>query len=500
MAWATPTVKIVYPTTAYAVITPDMDAIRLSAYAFTDSLGMNQITSLTFEVEGESLQGSLKDSTYYAYWTPPSAGTYTMNVSATDASGESSESSMEFEVTTSASNLNVRTLDAALISVSTSRTYKNTYQLPTGVNAYKKLTGYLSIVCPPDCDPWDRLARIQVRQAGGKWVEIIRYITAYGNSCDHQIDLSDYLSLLQGEVEIQMFIDTWTGGWEVSLDLDYEAGTPEYKYQEINVLWDGSYPFGDISNLTPTDVFNLSFSPTAEAAKLKMFTSGHGWGENNSLNAAEFYDAHNKLHINDDIYDLHIWMNCNPNPDQCQPQGGSWEFDRAGWCPGAIGKQFEFNLTEYIGADNLEMKYLFANYVDFCHPNHPSCVSPFTCPDCNDGFNPHYWVASNLVSYSNVPPDNNAVTGTNDVIQEDLAISVRPNPSNGQFQVALKEAYSKASIHIYSMTGQLVYSTKLLDTYNGYEQTIDLSAYPSGLYSLKLETDKGFSVQKIAIK
>ena len=38
-------------------------------------------------------------------------------------------------------------------------------------------------------------------------------MTPYNVGCTHSIELTDYESIMQGEVEFRMFIDTWGTGW-----------------------------------------------------------------------------------------------------------------------------------------------------------------------------------------------------------------------------------------------------------------------------------------------
>lgn len=94
-----------------------------------------------------------------------------------------------------------------------------------------------------------------------------------------------------------------------------------------------------------------------------------------------------------------LWTTCNPNPDGCQPQSGTWTYSRAGWCPGSISAPYNYDLTPLLTSDGFDLSYIFqTNYQDNCHPNNPNCVSGVTCPDCNDGYNPYYRVSSYAIS------------------------------------------------------------------------------------------------------
>jgi hypothetical protein len=58
-----------------------------------------------------------------------------------------------------------------------------------------------------------------------------------------------------------------------------------------------------------------------------------------------------------------VWTDCGNNP--IYPQGGTWPFDRAGWCPGTIVDEHEFELTPHVlPGDTLNLDYGIENYSD----------------------------------------------------------------------------------------------------------------------------------------
>jgi hypothetical protein len=74
------------------------------------------------------------------------------------------------------------------------------------------------------------------------------------------------------------------------------------------------------------------------------------------------------------LFIQHLWNYCNPNPDNCTGQQGTWQYNRAGWCPGAIAPPNIYDLTPYIGT-SIDIDYRFhPTYEDFCHPNNPECI------------------------------------------------------------------------------------------------------------------------------
>lgn len=490
-----PEVVISNPSDALGIAMPELGQITISAIGKIQHPQWFSIEGATFEING-NLQSAYRGSngSFYLDWEVPDYGMHTITVQVTASNGNSTTETINFEVVTEGTDQQVRAFDHDEIIAFVNPTFVGTYHLPTQVGAYNKITANLSITCPDvGCDAWDRLAHVEVRAPNGEWVEIIRYITPFGVPCNHSIDVTDFSSILQGFVEIRMYISTFQRGWEITLDFDYEAGAPEYRYSKVEKLWYGSHPFGLITNRQPADTFMVEFEQNVMASKLKLVTTGHGWGPNNTGNAAEFYNATHHVRINNnDAFEQHNWIDCDPNPDGCQPQNGTWRFDRAGWCPGAISPWFEYELNPYLNDGPLEMTYRFdVNYTDFCHPSNPSCAPTITCPNCNDGFNPSLSIAGNLITYSNTPISSNILTFTLETpgALSDLGLSVYPNPSSGLFTLELQNEVEVDWLRIYNYTGKLVLEKPGNIPVQAY--SIDLSAYPKGIYLLNVLTKKG---------
>ena len=75
----------------------------------------------------------------------------------------------------------------------------------------------------------------------------------------------------------------------------------------------------------------LQLLPEASAYKLKAVISGHGHA--GPRNCCEWDSKTHTYYINEwDLFRWNVWKDCGNNP--IYPQGGTWPFDRAGWCPG----------------------------------------------------------------------------------------------------------------------------------------------------------------------
>ncbi|MEL6651698.1 MAG: LamG-like jellyroll fold domain-containing protein, partial [Bacteroidota bacterium] len=380
---------------------PALKPIHLAAKAETDFEELLEVTGLVFEINGETVNAKhWGDGFYTAYWLPPAYGNYTLVAKASNNYGA---------IGSSTANINVALQAPAIVDTAFSGIWINSTifeqeveaELPSFLGAYNQITATLDVSCPPGgCGPWDRVAKVEVQTHEGNWVEIIRYITPYGVPCNHTLDVTDFMSALQGKIRFRVSCETFDNGFEYELKLDYQPGIPTHVYSKIDPVWHERFDFGNPGNLQPVSDKTMPFYPGSQTAKFKLISSGHGWGDNNTSNAAEFFNTTHHIWVDGvETFAQNNWLTCNPNPDACQPQNGTWFFDRAGFCPGAISPWFDFDLGPYIANGNITLGYVFdENYIDLCHANNPNCVSGQTCPDCNDGFNPHLIVASSVIN------------------------------------------------------------------------------------------------------
>jgi hypothetical protein len=185
-----------------------------------------------------------------------------------------------------------------------------------------------------------------------RW-EIGRYITPYGiglslgtNGWTWTYDVSDYETLLHDSVFLT------AGNWQELLDLQFVfiEGTPPRDPLSIRNLWNGQFAYGVASDPIENHLVPLSV-PIAEDAKnvrLKARVTGHGFG--GTSDCAEFCARNHYWLVNNETVDSKlVWRdNCDLNP--LYPQGGTWVYDRANWCPGAEVSTYDIELTPYVNA------------------------------------------------------------------------------------------------------------------------------------------------------
>ena len=490
-----PEVKIRRPYEGTKVYLNDFHPVMIMVSAYIEHPEVIKFTDITASIDGEDIMlhtdypDDPDNGYYYGVWTPSGFGNYDMTVSVTQSGDKTTTFNNSFEVTNSIeTHLDVVTMNGDLVCTPTVHSAKGEYVFPSHVGAFNEISAHFDYNCVNgNCDTYDRIGGVKVRNYRGEWVELFRYITPFGKQCQDDVDVSDFTTLLQGLVELEYYMELWNGsGSNPNLVFSFTKGTPEYLYADVDEIWFDTYAFGDYANQQPVPVVNYSFSDKALAAKLKITTTGHNWssGTNNSYNtgnAAEFYDATHHIFVNgQNKYDQHLWRTCTPNPAGCQPQSGTWSYPRSGWCPGSIGMVWDFDLTDYVPSGHAELFYQFdPSYLDLCHPNHPDCVDGVTCTECAAPDNPVLRVSGKVVSFSN---DEDLLTSVHETVAKPtFHVDIYPNPAKSQFTLSTDYDKGAVSVMMLDMYGQIV----RFFTVEG-QRTIDVSHLPSGVYTLQM--------------
>ena len=218
---------------------------------------------------------------------------------------------------------------------------------------------YIRVECPSGgCDPWDRFANILVKNSNtNQWYEMARHITPYGVGNSQltrglEVDVTDFKSLLSGNVELKIYAETWVAsGWVISLEFDYLAGNPDYKYYQITPVIQfnrnslSGVPYGGENGNTQLDkekfdlTKTISVGSNIKSAHFRTIISGWGHAtpaDSDGRACAEWCFRTHKIKINNvDKFSHYMGpIGCGNNP--ISNQGGNWAPDRAGWCPGMV--------------------------------------------------------------------------------------------------------------------------------------------------------------------
>jgi Peptide-N-glycosidase F, C terminal/Peptide-N-glycosidase F, N terminal len=247
---------------------------------------------------------------------------------------------------------------------------------------YSKITLHIDLECPSGgCDPYDRRASIGlVGKTDGSVIEIGRFITPFRVAGAWDVDVTDLQPLLTGAVTVQGFIDTWIGpprGWSLTATLVYVGGMPAEVPVAVQALpWHG-FPFGDpsmpLASTLPPQMLTLPAG--ASHAALRVTVTGHGQG--NLDNCGEFCAKQHTVLVDGAPADSQtVWRyDCDENP--INKQLGTWQLQRAGWCPGADVKPWLVKLGAHTAP--FTVTYAIEDYVNTCSPS--NCM-PNDCALC----------------------------------------------------------------------------------------------------------------------
>ena len=260
-----------------------------------------------------------------------------------------------------------------------SQSAEGTFTFPNNPDKVESITMYIKLKCPDGgCNAWDVFANIRIKHpAKDDWMELGRYITPYGVD-NHQvvkgfpIDVTDFKSLLTGNVTLKSFIEVWgADGWLLDVTFEIVEGMPDYKYYQINELLDyanhslAGVPYGE------THTFDLEKCVTMpEGVEQTGFrTTISGWGhatpaDSDDRPCAEWCFRTHHIHIEDAPFFTHELKGIGCNSNKVSPQSGNWQPDRAGWCPGMeVPVRHDVFLTSMSG-ESFCYKYVFAPWTN----------------------------------------------------------------------------------------------------------------------------------------
>lgn len=301
--------------------------------------------------------------------------------------------------------------------------YKGWGVFPSPSTKIHKIYALLTFECAPglNCGEWDYINSIFLTKKGGingdslGW-EIARFITPYGNYWNSAskwkhtwlLDLTDFALVLRDSVQITYQHSGYEGntdrGWQITLDINCIEGTPVREPVKIERLWWQNVPFGQIAKSFNEYVSpkSLTIDANANNARVKIVQTGHGF--NTLENCAEFCSKkRNIIWDGNQVSSESVWRNdCGWN--SLFPQAGTWVYDRAGWCPGATVRPFDFDMNvtggtnhtidvdmeDYINTGGSSANYVLSGYfIQYSTPSftNDASVDDIVSPSANLEYN-----------------------------------------------------------------------------------------------------------------
>ncbi len=253
--------------------------------------------------------------------------------------------------------------------------------LPQDLHKYEQMLLNIDLTCPTGgCGPWDVLADL-VAVTGSGTYELARYITPYGIACGGWVvDITDFKSVLGGEVEFQTSIAVYTAeGWLVDMSIDLIDNSSQDTYTNLTRLWELGYQvYGDPGISYDLPEIPVKIGDNTSSSHVRMTITGHGQGNTN--NAAEFSNTTHQLNINGTSFHAHNLWKADCAQNTCANQNGTWLFPRAGWCPGQSVDPYIINTTSGLApGDSLPLDYVLQNYTNLLNTgyNNSSHTEPY---------------------------------------------------------------------------------------------------------------------------
>ena len=360
-------------------------------------------------------------------------------------------------------------------------------ELPDTTKNYRKVYLHYTMGCATGgCSDWDYTTQIFFRHRTGELdtsfneivenYELARVITPYGSGLSNNweftttFDITDFAHILRDSVEIRCHYSGWSSGFSATLDFEFIEGTPARDVIQVENIYSGGYNYSSSIDFEDNKLIpkKLLIEQNSTAAMVKMVSTGHSF--DNNINAAEFNPIN--YHLKLDGVQTHTQYNwdddCGQNP--IYPQGGTWIYDRANWCPGKRAQAFDHEITDYItSGDSIEINIDFDSFSWSPHSGTSCPIQGGVCFNNGLGQTPQYTIECQLFQYANANFSNSAEII--DIIKPSLKDEYsRKNPICGNPLITIKNYGSSplttldieykvvgGSIQNYSWTGNLAF-------------------------------------------
>jgi hypothetical protein len=286
--------------------------------------------------------------------------------------------------------------------------YDTTVQFPSGSQSYRNIYMTLKLgkyTCPPTeqyCAAWDYTLQCLLMTPGGDTIELGRLITPYAQNANpstpsawthrYTFDVTDYYPLLKNNATVRLFYYGYSGGFTADVKFDFIEGTPARNVTGIKTLWRGDYSYGKASDPIDNNVTAKSFTAPAGtvSSDLKVTITGHGMDA--AQNCAEFCPKNYYLKSDGSLVHTQLIWRDDCGFNNVFPQGGTWVYDRANWCPGSQVGVLSHTIPGLVASATRAID------LDF---------DPYTSAPGGNGLNGDYMLTGTVISYGsfNKPTD-----------------------------------------------------------------------------------------------
>lgn len=219
------------------------------------------------------------------------------------------------------------------------------------------------------CGEWDYSTNTSIfiskNDSTEEQIEINSFVTPYGlrlnlteGGWEYIWDVTDYATILKGDKRIEH------GNNQELHDLKFIfiKGKPNRNVLKVENIWPyGNYKYEDLALDNVLKSKKIPLLENANGFRLKARISGHGhFGPYNCCEWDE--KIHSYRFSKESVINWNVWKDCGHNP--IHHQGGTWQFDRAGWCPGTAIDTYDFEVEDKADNDSLTVDYQIEMFED----------------------------------------------------------------------------------------------------------------------------------------
>lgn len=269
--------------------------------------------------------------------------------------------------------------------------YPSWVVFPSNGHQIRKIMMNVTLGCPDSlpCAHWDYLDHINLLKQGGINgkdfnYELGRMLTPYGSIYSKgwdftwSVDVTDFSMLLRDSVLVEYAHSGYepaSVGWALTIDFEILEGPAVVKPVSIKPMWKGSFRYGDPEKeieekLSPIQFLSEKQTPLS---RLRIQHTGHGMDR--PRGCSEFCSRWREIIFDGKVIDRKdLWKDCGSNP--LYPQGGTWIYDRALWCPGDLQQPdvydlftsagehwFDIKMEPYTATSNIQANEDIASYL-----------------------------------------------------------------------------------------------------------------------------------------
>ncbi len=244
-------------------------------------------------------------------------------------------------------------MDDELVSISSNQVWE-----AVGQNLYDGETGALISTIPTTPDSTIVPTTLNYLRRYPMKFEIMSFVTPYGinlnlgpNGKTWTFDVTDFTPILKGLKRMTM-----ERGGQLQEDMDIQflfiVGTPQRDIIDIREIWrTESRSYTSILSDSYFEPIDVPLVANGNKFVVKTAITGHG-------QEGEFIPRTHFMNVNGGApeFSWQVWKECAENP--VYPQGGTWIYDRAGWCPGMATDIRENDITSIVTpGSNVNLDY-----------------------------------------------------------------------------------------------------------------------------------------------